>query len=482
MKAKLQIIPFIVMVFLLFAFLFKSVEKKTKWTGSEPDGTKKNPNVVFIVVDDMNGYGSLGQYPVKMPYMEALKKQATNFVNAYCNSPVCNPSRASFFSGLYPHNTGAYLNGSDAWNKTKQFKELEALPELFKRNGYTTWGRGKIFHAPMDSVREYNMWDNRPVYKGGFGPFPEKEYWFGGNRFFSVKAWEDADEDFPDVKNANAAIAFLQQQHEKPFFLYYGLWRPHSPYTAPKRFFDMYQEEETQIPPGYRNDDLKDVPFQGRQLVDSLKRYYKKGKKSETLWKKFLWAYKANTTFADWNYGRVIEALDNSRYADNTIVILFSDNGFNCGEKERWGKGTLWEQSDYVPLLIRTPSKQQATCQRTVSLLDIYPTLIEYCQLEKPRQKLDGQSLVPLLKDPDAPWDRPAFTSYGIAYASVRDERYRYIRYPDGSEELYDHKSDPYELNNIAANNSLKGIKEKLRAHIPQTWTPNVRGRLEVKR
>lgn len=443
------------------------------------------PNVVMICVDDMNGYGLLDQYSlIQMPYLDKFKNEAVLFSSAVCNTPVCNPSRASFFSGLLPHNTGAYLNGSDAWNKSGIHTKLRSLPECFKDNGYETWGRGKIFHSPLDSAREFAMWDNRPIYKGGFGPFGDDKHWVGGSRFRSIQPWTGPDIEFPDVKNADAAVDFLEQEHEKPFFLYYGLWRPHSPYTAPKRFFDQYDINNIIEPPGYLKNDLDDVPQLGRDLVDSLKSIkYPKGVENEEQWKQFIWAYCANSSFADWNVGKVIEALDKSKYAENTIVVFFSDNGFHCGEKERWGKATLWEQADNTPILIRTPEKRSWESKATVSLVDIYPTLIDYCGLEPPlTHTLDGKSMVRLLKDPNEKWDHPSFTSYGIEYSTVRTENYRYCRYPDGSEELYDRNVDPFELTNIAGQPGTREIMDVLAKHIPEKWAPSVGGRLEVKR
>lgn len=443
----------------------------------------QHPNVIMIVVDDMNGYSTRDRYPlVKMPYLDRFRTQAVNFVNATCNSPVCSPSRASFFSGLYPHKTGAYFNGSAPWNNSEILQETQTIPEWFKENGYTTWGRGKIFHGQLSEDRRNAMWDNRPIYKGGFGPFPEKEYQVGGNRFRSIKAWEDPDSDFPDVKNADAAIEFLNKEHNKPFFLYYGLWRPHSPYTAPKRFFDLYDEKAMPIPAGRKQGDLDNVPELGQLLVDSLKNYKNKPIPFEELYRKFLYAYCANMSFTDWNLGRVIEALDASNYADNTIVIVFSDNGFHCGEKERWGKSTLWDQADYIPLLIRTPQTKGATSKATVSLVDVFPTLVDYCQLPAPKHSLDGQSIGPIINKPNAAWDRPGFTSYGVEYASIRTEQYRYIRYPDGTEELYDYTTDLFDFHNLAQDPSLKPIKEKLATYIPTEWAPSLGGRLEVKK
>ena len=443
----------------------------------------QKPNVVLICVDDMNVFSTEKQYPIiKTPNLDKLQRQGITFTNAVANSPVCNPSRSSFFSGLLASTTGAYLNGSDGWNRSELLKEIRNIPEVFKDNGYTTCGQGKVFHNPMDPEREKYAWDNFPYYQGGFGPFPEEEYWFGGSNFSAIKAWEGPDTDFPDVINANTAIDFLKKDHEKPFFLYYGLWRPHTPYTAPKRFFDMYNEEDFYLPEGYKADDLDDVPYLGRMLVDSLNKYRNKPIEFENLFKKFLYAYAANYSFADWNVGRVISALDNSKYADNTIVILFSDNGYHAGTKLRWEKATLWEMADNVPFVVRTPETHESVSEATIGLVDIFPTLIEYCGLKKPKQKMDGHSFFKQIKNPEANWKYPAFSTYGENYSSIRDNRYRYIKYPDGTEELYDHDSDPYEFNNIASQPDSKLIKKKLGKYIPKKWAPSTGGRLEVPR
>ncbi|WP_158281556.1 sulfatase [Sediminitomix flava] len=450
----------------------------------QKENTKTRPNILLICVDDMNGYAVKDRYPMfQTPYIDKLRSESINFTNAACNVPVCNPSRASFFSGILPHNTGAYLNGSDGWNRSPILKEIQSFPAYFKHQGYITWGRGKILHNPLTPEREKAMWDNHNRGGNGFGPFPDKEHQYG-NKFKGIQAWEGEDSDFPDNINGDLAVEFLAQKHDKPFLMYYGLWRPHTPYTAPKRFFEPYNEKEFTRPKGYKDGDLDDVPYLGTMLVDSLKQF--KNKKLnyayDELWQKFLYGYAANTSFADWNVGRVIEALDNSPYADNTIVIFWSDNGYHCGEKLRWQKATLWDQSDYVPFMVRTPEKKQAESSATISLVDIYPTLIELCGLEKPNHSLDGNSIVPLLENPNKEWDYPSLTVYGKDYTSVRSERYRYIRYPDGTEELYDHSTDPYEFENIAPKKGSRIIMDELSEELPKQWAPSTGGRLEVPR
>ncbi|RAV30259.1 sulfatase [Sinomicrobium soli] len=445
---------------------------------AQKTGQDRRPNVIVIVVDDMNMWSMLKNYaPLQTPALDRLKSQALYFPHASCAAPVCIPSRASFFSGRAPYETGAYVNYRGTWDNNS-LSTTEVIPETFKENGYITWGMGKIFHAPINAKRQDKMFDNK-VEHGGFGPFAKKEYHYAKSRWFSIKPWTGPDSDFPDVRNANAAISFLQQDHDRPFFMYYGLYRPHTPYTAPKRFYDLYENAEITMAPGYLPGDLDDVPLQGRQLVDSLLQYHKEGRSKEEVLLEMIRGYCANYSFADWNIGRVMEALDKSPYADNTIVVFYSDNGFHNGTKNHWVKSTLWEQADGVPFLVRLPGRTPAECLQTVSLLDVYPTLVDYCGLEPPAHEFSGKSMVPVFNDPEADWNRPGFTSYGENYSSVRDKRYRYIRYPDGSEELYDHKHDPYEHKNLASDPSYKDLISELSRSIPGVFATSLGGKKE---
>lgn len=441
----------------------------------------QKPNVLFITVDDMNGWGIKKEYPLaKTPYLDKLAAQSVNFTKAVCASPVCTPSRAAFFSGMYPHKTGAYYNGGQHYGEQSTLKNIELLPELFKRNGYETFGRGKIFHEEVGKEREEAMFNNRPIYKGGFGPFGKEETWVGPGNFQSVQAWEGPDSDFPDVLNADATIQFLNQDHKKPFFCYLGLWRPHTPYTAPKRFFELHSEKNIVPSPAYLKGDLLDVPPMGRDLVDSLWRFggRKNLDSAHVVLKRMMYGYLATTSFADWSVGRVMEALDGSAHAQNTIVVFSSDNGYHTGDKERWQKGTLWEKSAYTPLMIRLPNGIVLDCPETVNLLDIYPTLVELCKLDPPKHYLDGISLVPLLKG-EKQKREPSLMTYGINYSSITDGRFRFIRYPDGSEELYDHSTDPHEWNNLKGK---KKIRKKLEKYIPKEWAESLGGVTEKQK
>tara|TARA_R110002049_G_scaffold993_1_gene7053 strand:- start:6565 stop:7968 length:1404 start_codon:yes stop_codon:yes gene_type:complete len=456
-----------------FLIILLSVQSSS----SQKKAYKDKPNVLLIVADDMNMWSILKNYaPLQTPALDKLMSESLYFPNASCAAPVCIPSRASFFSGRAPYKTGAYVNNPDTW-KNNSLSTTTVIPESFKESGYTTWGRGKIFHARINGERQNAMFDNKVV-EGGFGPFAEKTYQYAKSKWFSIKPWTGSDTDFPDVRNANAAISFLKEkQDDTPFFMYYGLYRPHTPYTAPKRFYDRYKDSEITMAPGYLPNDLDDVPLQGRQLVDSLQPFYKKGLSKKEVLLDMMRAYCANYSFADWNIGRVIKALDESPYADNTIVIFYSDNGFHNGTKNHWVKSTLWEQADGVPFLIRLPNKKSKECLQTVSLLDVYPTLVEYCGLKQPSHELDGQSIVPVFNHSEAAWNRPSFTCYGESYSSVRDKQYRYIRYPDGSAELYDHYGDPYEYTNLAENPNYKDIIDKLSQSIPPTFSKSLGGK-----
>jgi arylsulfatase A-like enzyme len=434
---------------------------------------------VFIVADDMNGYGFYGTFPnVKTPALDAFKESAVTFTRAYCNAPSCVPSRASFLSGRLPSSTGSYLNGSDPWDKPA-FADIESLPEVFKRSGYHSWGAGKLFHARITPERERRAFDNQP-WGGGFGPFvPEPDQLAG--KWWGATPCTGPDSDFPDVKNAEAAVAYLQEEHTEPFFLMLGLWRPHTPFTAPKRFFELYDEEQVPLPPAsWVSNDLADVPEAGRELARVWgERWDKTGADHLELWRRIVWGYLACTSFADWSVGRVIQALDASPYAENTLVILTSDNGYHCGEKDHFEKSTLWEAAAQVPLAIRLPGSRRAgtVTAEPVSLVDLFPTLVEYCGLNPPGQGLDGQSLRRLLEEPGAVAQRPAITLYEEHYFSASDGRHRYIVYPDGTEEVYDHQADPYEHRNLAKDPAAESIRQGLRKWLPTHWAKSLGGR-----
>jgi arylsulfatase A-like enzyme len=431
-------------------------------------------NVLFLSVDDMNNYGFYDEYPgVRMPHLDDFKESAVTFQHAYCASPVCTPSRAAIYSGMYPHTTGGYYNGSDPWRKSDLLIQCETMPECFKRHGYFSWGRGKIYHAKLEKGREALNFDNRPLWGGGFGPYPDSLHQIKG-RFWGIQAFPDSL--FPDVINSDEAIKFLMEEHQEPFYMSLGLWRPHTPFTCPQRFYELYDIEDIKLPPGYLVNDVADIPDEAKRLLDPFKRF---NPENETEWKELVRAYLACTSFADWNIGRVIEALDNSLYAENTIVVFWSDNGYHCGEKDHWEKNTLWEQASRVPLAIRIPGnrKNGRVCLEPVNLVDLYPTLADYCELEVRKDQLEGISLRKFLKKPGREFGSTALTTFGEGFAGVKDRRYRYIVYGDGSEELYDHRTDPWELDNLADDPEYNDIKAGLKRKIPVKFARALKGR-----
>ena len=260
-----------------------------------------------------------------------------------------------------------------------------------------------------------------------------------------------------------------------------GLWRPHTPFVAPKRFFDLYESEDIATPPpGWREGDLEDIPAEGHRLSKIWgERWEQTGGSNPVDWNKLLHGFAANTSFADWSIGQVLEALDNSKYADNTMVIFFSDNGYHMGEKNHFEKATLWEMAAYTPVMIRMPNRSHAgvVTETPINSIDFSPTLMEYCSLEQPDHQPEGLSLRPLLEDPFAQWERPSITTYGEEIYSAGSARYRYIRYPDGSEELYDHDNDPHEWDNLADDPELESVKTRLLDWKPSSFAENNGGR-----
>lgn len=440
----------------------------------------EKPNVVFIILDDMNNYPVTGTEKILTPNIDKLRGSSVTFTEASCAAPLSMPSRASLFTGVYPHNSGVYANGGDPWNNSEVLRKAETLPELFRRSGYYAFGRGKVYHAKMEDGRIERNFDNRPIFEGGFGPFPDKSHRVYSGKdvfqdFWGVQAFPDSA--FPDVKNTDAVIEFLGQKHKKPFFLTLGLWRPHTPFTAPQRFFDMYDPAEIEIPKGYLADDLDDVPHSGRALLDAFGRFEVTGAKNPDRWKHFIHGYYACTSFADWNIGRIIDAIEKNGYAGNTIIVLFSDNGFHLGPKNHWEKNTLWDASAIVPLIIRMPGSTKGRIVDTpVGLIDLFPTIADYCGLKTPPQKIDGFSLRPFLENEIYTWDRPSLTSLGEKMISVRSKKYRYIQYPDGAEELYDTENDPFEWKNLAGEKELEQVIKEHRKHIPSIFMKELPG------
>lgn len=446
----------------------------SSWSEDDPKTNKHKKNVLLLAVDDLNDWtGFLNKHPQAItPHMDSLAERGTSFTNAHCQAPICGPSRASLFTGLYPHQTGIYgqyrMKEYDQYMKGK--KEIVHLPHWFKNSGYRTIAVGKIMHG---SAASYFDTDHGRF--EGFGPKPKKRFaydpsWFpekfGGTQT-DWGAYPDMDSKMPDYKIANVAISELSQPHEEPFFLAVGFMRPHVPWYVPQKWLEKFPVDSIQLPP-WKEDDLDDVPDAGISVNLTPQMPTTKWAQSTKQWSHAIRAYLASVNFVDHQIGRVIKALKASQYADNTIIVLFSDHGYHMGEKNRFSKHTLWDRSTRVPLIISGPGlPHNQQCHRAVELIDIYPTLLDLCQLQ-PNETNQGQSLIPLLNTPDSHWPFTALTAYGRGNYSVKNDRFRLTRYFDGSMELYDHQNDPNEWNNLAGISQYKEIIDDLISSIPK--------------
>ena len=443
------------------------------------------PNVLFLAVDDMKDWvNCLGGYEgtVHTPNIDRLASRGSLFTNAHCASPKCAPSRAAILTGLRPSTTGLYDNGH-WW--FPNLPNTTTLPLQFRKHGYKVVGAGKIFHhtAGNNPPRQWDdyqrlIFRNDPWFRGAklnypwskFSPYP-KGFPFSGvkdlghENDWGAIAIPDADHD--DVLTADFAIRFLKKKQDKPFFLACGIFRPHLPWYVPQKYLDLQNPDEVEVPE-VPEDDLNDLPKGGLKMAAARKNDLQTIRKADKQ-KDAIRAYLASISFADAQLGRVLDALNASPSANQTIVILWSDHGWHLGEKNHWHKSTLWEEATRVPLIIHSPDHKPATCRHPVSLLDLYPTLNELCDL-KPSGKLDGVSLVPLLANPNTEWNSPAVIEYQLGNAAVRSRRWRYIKYKEGGEELYDHETDPKEWNNLASDPKYDEVKRRLGKWLPKNW------------
>ena len=334
-------------------------------------------------------------------------------------------------------------------------------------------GVGKIYHS-SEGAETFHEFGGK---LGGFGPKPEKRMNYtpmpfkGSGTSTDWGAFPDADEKMPDFKVATWAAGKLEETHEKPFFLAAGFYRPHVPWHVPQPWFDKHPLENVQEPE-ILDGDLDDLPEISKRVHEMTMMPPLQWMRENDEIGEATQAYLASVTFVDHQVGKLLEALDNSPYAENTIVVLFSDHGYHMGEKHRWAKFSLWEESTKVPLMIRLPKQQKgATCRQPVGLIDLYPTLAALCGIPSNPQN-QGQNLQPLIEQPDAEWARPALTTYGRNNHAIRTDRYRYIRYEDGSEELYDHQEDPNEWHNLAGQPEFIGLKQSLEDFFPKENVP----------
>jgi arylsulfatase A-like enzyme len=439
------------------------------------------PNVLFIAIDDQNDWiGPLGGHPlVKTPHLDRLAQRGTLFLNAHCQSPLCNPSRTSVMLGVRPTTTGIY--GLAPWfRRLEKWRGRVTLPQHFMADGYRTLSAGKIYHGAYgrsrNSSKEFDIWG--PA--GGIGVKPPHKLIpptpMGNHPLMDWGLFPHHDEDKGDYQIATWAVEQIKSTpQDRPFFLAAGFALPHVPCYATQEWFDLYPDDDSVLPP-VRDDDRADTPRFSWYLHWQLPEPRLKWAQENKQWRNLVRSYLACTSFVDAQIGRILDALHESGLTDNTIVVIWSDHGYHFGEKQITGKNTLWEPSTRVPLIFAGPGiSKGARCTRPVELLDIYPTLVELCGL-MPRNDLEGHSLVPQLNDATAPRAWPAITSHNQGNHAVRSERWRYIRYADGSEELYDLQSDPHEWSNLAEDPRHSAVVADHRRSLPKIDEPPAAG------
>ncbi|MFV1963979.1 MAG: sulfatase [Pirellulaceae bacterium] len=441
------------------------------------DGIGNRPNILLIVIDDLNDWVTCldGHPGTHTPHVDRLAKRGVLFTNAHCQAPICNPSRTSFMLGVRPSTTGIYMN-SPWFRQTPSNQDRVTLTQHFAAQGYKTFTTGKIYHGSRFDPLSFQVEGPRPGQKNALDKRIQQE--LTGLWDFGPQDYDEAK--FNDFVDASWAAEQLQATHDKPIFLTVGFYRPHVPLYAPKRTFEQIPRDAVQLPP-VQEDDRDDLPATALRVTQNNTPPPHDWFVKNDLWRDAVQAYLACVRFTDEQVGRVLDALDAGPHADNTIVVLLSDHGFHLGEKQRWAKQSLWERSTRVPFIISVPGGLESVrCSRPVELLSVYPTLIDLCRVEK-RPELEGVSLVPLLSDPDARWERSAITTYGPNNHAIRTERWRYIRYYDGSEELYDHDVDAHEWNNLAGDAKFDDVKTRLAEWLPTTNVPKARGRKGVR-
>lgn len=457
----------------------------------------EKPNVLFVSLDDLNNWiEPLGGHPqAKTPNLNKFAELSVNFKKAYCPSPSCNPSRTAIMSGLNTYTSGVYSNYQD-WREV--LKDYKGMGLYFRENGYYSAGAGKIYHYHMiDSSCWDEYWPSQkqnmpaeymPQRQAGFeekyGRDPAVDftvnmpYFHNMYKMFDWAALDINDSMMGDFKSVDWVSDKLNSDHNKPFFLACGIYRPHVPWYVPKKYFDMFPLEDIQLPKTVE-DDLGDVGDRVKEIANRGGDYHKHVVEAG-LWKEAVQAYLASIAFCDAMFGKLMNSLQQSKYANNTIVVVWSDHGWQLGEKKHWRKFALWENVVQTVLMIKAPagtkglpegSADGISCERVVSLMDMYPTLIELCGLPV-KTNIDGRSIVPLLENPEMEWDYPAITTYNHSEYSIRNERWRYTIYLDGSQELYDHNNDPEEWYNLAHDQKYVDIIKELSTFIPKDPAP----------
>ncbi len=473
----------------LFSLLLVAGCSTAPSSSSEPEPK----NILFISVDDLNDWvGHLDGYPgeVHTPNIDRLANNGMAFTNAHTAASACHPSRMAVMTGVRPTRSGVLTNtwpdeSGPAWRDSDVLSDAVTLSQHFRNNGYTALGTGKIYHTQQPnwmpvSLNDPDTWDeyfpgpHRPVPPQ---PRPVRERMnrhfnnlFGENPLATWFSWLSIKENtrrMADFRSASWAISQLEKKREKPFFLAVGFIRPHLPWEVPEKYFKKYPLDDITIPK-HREDDLRDTVPQGR-------RHFHQYVLQNRQWKQAIQAYLASVTFADKQVGRLLDALKRSGHKKDTIVVLWSDHGMHIGEKEHWEKFTAWEEGTRMPLVFRVPGMTEpgSRSNQPVNLLDVYPTLADLTDTTPPRGQLDGESLVPILNDPEATSDTPSISSLENVHG-VRTVHWRYILNDNGLEELYDHRKDPNEFVNLAYRPRFRSRLKTMRDHLREQTTVDV--------
>ena len=469
----------------------------------QPIAAQSKTNILYITIDDLNDWvGVLKGHPqVQTPNIDRLAERGVLFTNAHCVVPACSGSRASNWTGLRPMHTGVYGNGQ---RLDRTNPDAMVFPRDLARQGYYTMGTGKLLHGKNDAFFDeygptYNKWrpilddeleitaeelaDSEPYVRHEIArlgitmplnqmPRDRKR----GSSTIDSFDWGVIDRpegEWTDTQSADWAVEKLRESYRQPFMLAVGFYRPHQPLWAPKKYHDMYPPESVVLPEVLAND-LDDLP----RTAQDLGRYALTSGRHDTTvehgqWRNAVSAYLACISFVDAQLGKVLDALDASEHADNTMIVLWSDHGWQLGEKEHWGKFTAWERSTRVPLIVAPAPRDELRGFKSgkrigapVSLLDVYPTLIDLLKLDR-RADLDGRSLVELMTEKSESWPHGAISTVGRGTHTVRVWNWRYTRYFDGTQELYNLKSDPHEWTNLIDDPTHTKIVKRLAKVIP---------------
>ena len=430
------------------------------------------PNVIFIAIDDMNDWISLldPDSSIKTPNLKRLADKGMLFTKAYCPSPACNLSRVSILTGLRPSTTGVYGNNSD-WRGA--LPDRKTIFQKFKDFGYSVKGAGKIFHHKLNgafhdgpSFHSFQPMISQPHPAKKLNEAPE----YGSIRT-DWGVYPKKEEDSIDFKTIEYCIDSINNSKgDKPLFLACGIYRPHSPFFAPRKYHSMVGKVPV---PKRKINDLQDLPKGALELNRSTKWFWKGMQNLESRipgsYSDFIKSYAACCAFADAQVGKLLDEVERSLPKDNTVIVLWSDHGFHLGEKDHIEKFMLWEKSTHVPFIFVVPgmTKERSVCKVPIDLTVLYPTLLEVCGLPKDKS-CDGVSIIPLLKENKVNWKRPALMTYKKGNHALRTKRWRYIRYSDGTEELYDHERDPNEWDNIAQKPEHSGVIDGYRKWLPK--------------